>query len=149
MFLAKLSMQLQLMHALESLNYYKKDLAEMKLYWVVTEDHDEDWFVAANSKREASKWFENYEGYNPGDAFAEEILEIPDNVPSEKGWPSDELLLSVGAKFISNQTTRVVQIGERTFCEGMLEQSIREIDDNIFEMQGYGRLNGTEKTQSD
>jgi hypothetical protein len=74
----------------------------MKLYWVTTEDHDEDWFVVAPSPTEASQYYENYEGYDPGDAKAEEILDIPENVPAETGWPSEELLLEVGAKFVSS-----------------------------------------------
>ena len=121
----------------------------MKLYWVTTEDHDEDWFIVANSAEQASKFHEDSEGYNPGDACAEEILAIPDNVLSETGWPSNELLLTLGAKFISIESTRVVQIGERTFCEGLLDGIIREIDDDIFEKRGEGRLNNTKKAQSD
>lgn len=72
----------------------------MNLYWVTTEDHDEDWFVVASSPQEACKFHEDVEGYDPGDATAEEILNIPENIPAEPGWPSYELLLAVGAKFI-------------------------------------------------
>ena len=121
----------------------------MKLFWVSTEDHDEDWFITANSPKEAARFHEDAEGYNRGEAFAEEVLVIPDNVLSETGWPSDELLLSIGAKFLSNETTRVVQIGERTFTEGLLDGIIREIDDDTFEKRGEGRLNDTIKTKSD
>ena len=46
----------------------------MKLFWVTTDDHDEDWFVVASSPIEASQYFGNYEGYGPGDSNAEEIL---------------------------------------------------------------------------
>jgi hypothetical protein len=56
----------------------------MKLYWVTTEDHDEDWFIVASSPQEATQYYENMEGYDPGDAKAEEILDIPENVPVEK-----------------------------------------------------------------
>jgi hypothetical protein len=31
------------------------------------------------------------EGYNPGDAKAEKVLDIPENIPAETGWPSDEI----------------------------------------------------------
>jgi hypothetical protein len=117
----------------------------MKLYWVTTEDHDEDWFIVANSAKVASKFHEDSEGYNPGEAFAEKILVIPDDIPSKFGWPSDGLLLSIGARFISNQITRVVEIGDRKFCEGLMEESIREKDDDLFEKKGYGRLNDTKK----
>jgi hypothetical protein len=121
----------------------------MKLYWVTTADHDEDWFIVANSKKEASRLHEESEGYNPGDAFAEEIMEIPDDIPAKTGWPSDNLLLSLGASFIRVQTPRVVKIGERQFCEGLLEETIRSIDDDIFENRGYGRLNATKTRSSD
>ena len=51
----------------------------MKLYWVTTENHDEDWFIVASSPEEASKYHEKMEGYNIGDAEAEEVLDIPKN----------------------------------------------------------------------
>ena len=117
----------------------------MKLYWVTTWDHDEDWFIVAPSPTEASQYFENFEGYNPGDAEAEEILDIPENAPAETGWPSEELLLEVGAKFLLNDQTRVVEIAGRKFCEGMLEVTLNEINDDIFEEIGQTRLNKTKK----
>ena len=117
----------------------------MKLYWVTTEDHDEDWFIVASSPQEASKYHENMEGYDPGDAKAEEILGIPESVPAETGWPSDELLLAVGAKFLLNDQSRVVEIAGRKFCEGMLEATLNELNDDLFEEYGQERLNRTKK----
>jgi len=117
----------------------------MKLYWVTTEDHDEDWFVVALSAEEASKFHEDAEGYDPGDATAEEILSIPENIPAEPGWPSDELLLAVGAKFIVEDPSRVIEINGRKFSEGLLESLLNEIEDNAFEERGQGRLNKTPK----
>lgn len=117
----------------------------MKLYWVSTDDHDEDWFVVASSSIEAATYHENMEGYDPGDAEAEELLDIPENVSAEFGWPSDELLLALGAKFLINDQSRVVEISGRIFCEGLLESTIREIDDNLFEKNGQERLNKTKK----
>ncbi len=118
----------------------------MKLYWVTTEDHDEDWFLVASSSEEASKYHENMEGYEPGDAKAEKILNIPKNIPAETGWPSDELLLAVGAKFLLNDQSRVVEIAGRKFCEGMLEATLNEINDDAFEERGDERLNKTKKS---
>lgn len=117
----------------------------MKLYWVTTGDHDEDWFIVASSSDEASTYHEDMEGYEPGDAKAEEILDIPKNVPAEKGWPSDELLLAVGAKFLLNDQSRVVEIAGRKFCERMLEAILNKIDDDAFEERGDERLNKTKK----
>jgi len=32
----------------------------MKLYWVTTEDHEEDWFVVAISTKKAAKFHEDF-----------------------------------------------------------------------------------------
>ncbi|MGB5618971.1 MAG: hypothetical protein WBM78_19180 [Desulfobacterales bacterium] len=117
----------------------------MKLYWVTTEDHDEDWFVVESGSKKASRFHENMEGYNLGDATAKKVLSIPQNLLAEPGWPSDELLLALGARFIQNDQTRVVDIGGRTFCEGMLAATLNEINDDIFEEIGQKRLNKTKK----
>ena len=117
----------------------------MKLYWVTTEDHDEDWFIVASSIEEASKYHENMEGYDSGDAKAEEILDIPEDVPAETGWPSDELLFEVGAKILLNDQSRVVEIAGRKFCEGMLEATLNVINDDLFEEFGGERMNKTKK----
>ncbi len=115
----------------------------MKLYWVTTKDHDEDWFIVASNSKEAAKFHEGYEGYNPGAAHAEEILKIPENVPAEPGWPSEELLLAVGAKFIIKEQSRVGEINGRKFCEGMLQATLNEITDDAFEEHGKERMNRT------
>lgn len=118
----------------------------MKLYWVTTEDHHEDWFMVASSKKEASKLHEEFEGYNFGSARSQEVLIVPDNISVEVGWPSEEILLSVGAIFIKEEEPRIVEINGKQFAEGMLEAHIKEQDDNIFELLGEKRLNQTEKT---
>lgn len=117
----------------------------LKLYWVTTPDHHEDWFIVANSRKQAEVFHEQYEGYLEGDATAEKILVIPKNVPAEKGWPTEDVLLALGAKFLENGSARVVEINDRKFCEGLLEETIRSLSDDIFEAQGEGRLNETEK----
>ncbi len=117
----------------------------MKLYWVTTEDHDEDWFIVASSSEEASRYHEDMEGYERGDAGAEEILDIPENVPAEKGWPSDELLLALGTTFLLNDQSRVAEIAGRRFCEGLLEAALNEIRDDAFERQGDERPDKTKK----
>ena len=118
---------------------------DKKLYWVTTEDHDEDWFVVARSAKEAAKFHEDVEGYNPGDATAEMIMDIPEGISVRTGWPSDEVLQSCGASIVSDGPARVVRISGRTFSEGLMESLIRELDDDRFEAVGEGRLNKTEK----
>jgi hypothetical protein len=118
----------------------------MKLYWVTTPDHDEDWFIVASSSQAASNAHENSEGYNPGEVAAEAILDIPELVSAETGWPSEELLPSLGAEFLHDDQPRVVEIAGRTFCEGLLESRLNEIIDDAFEVRGEGRLNKSKKS---
>ena len=120
----------------------------MKLYWVTTEDHDEDWFIVATCAEEAAKLHEDMEGYDPGDATAEAIVEIPESVPAEIGWPPDEVLLAVGAKFLGDSQSRVIEIDGRKFCEGLMEETLRSLDDDMFEALGQGRVNKTKRTST-
>jgi len=46
----------------------------IKLYWVTTDDHDEDWFIFAESARHARSYHEDYEGYGKGDAHSRLIV---------------------------------------------------------------------------
>jgi hypothetical protein len=118
----------------------------MKLYWVTTEDHAEDWFVVANNAEEATTFHEDAEGYEPGDATAEMVMEIPNEIITDIGWPSDEVLRSCGANILVGGPARVVEIGNRRFCEGLMESTIRTLDDDISDALGRGRPNKTEKS---
>lgn len=118
----------------------------MKLYWVTTEDHDEDWFVVAQNAKKATRFFEDYEGYNRGDAAAQEVLSIPSEIATEPGWPDEDLLLAVGARYLHSDQTRVVEINGRTYCEGMLEATLNELTDDVFEQLGQERPNQTRKS---
>lgn len=115
----------------------------MQLYWATTEDHSEDWFIVANSAKEAAKLHEQMEGYDDGDATVELVLDIPENITVEAGWPEEELLETLGARFITRDSSRVVEIAGRKYCEGLLESTIRSLDDDVFESMGQGRVNET------
>ncbi|MBA3029107.1 MAG: hypothetical protein FP816_09905 [Desulfobacteraceae bacterium] len=119
----------------------------MKLYWVSTEDHDEDWFMVASSSEEAARLHQDMEGYDPGEAIAEEIMDIPETLECEKGWPDKELLKALGAKYLHEGDARVVEIRGRTFSEGMLESYIREASDDEFETVGEERRNKTKRAR--
>ena len=92
----------------------------MNLFWVATEDHDEDWFIVAPDAAAAARFHEDAEGYDEGDATAELICTVPQNAPSaEMGWPRDELLWACGAEFLpSPDGPRVVRIAGKIFGEG-------------------------------
>ena len=117
----------------------------MQLYWATTEDHSEDWFIVARDVREAARLHEHLEGYDEGEATAELVLDIPENISVEKGWPEEELLEALGATFVNRDSIRVVDIAGRKYCEGLLESTIRSIDDDVFESLGQGRVNETVK----
>lgn len=116
----------------------------MNLFWVTTDDHDEDWFVVARDPEEASQFYEVYEGYDEGEAMAEWVMEVPDGLVEEVGWPSHEFLQSCGAKFLREETPRVVEIAGQKFSEGMLEHTLRKLEDDKFEALGRGRPNQTD-----
>ena len=113
---------------------------------MTTGDHAEDWFVVANNAEEAATFHEDAEGYMPGDATAEMILKIPDGVMMNPGWPPHEVLRSCGAVFLAEAPARVVEIGNRRFCEGLMESAIRELDDDMFDALGEERLNETPRS---
>jgi len=117
----------------------------MDLYWVTTSDHAEDWFIVANSAEEAASFHEDAEGYDIGDATAELVTEIPDGTITDTGWPSEEVLTACGATIVADEPARVVKIGDRTFCEGLMESTIRTLDDDMFEEIGEGRPNKTSR----
>ena len=85
------------------------------------------------------------EGYDPGDAKAEMLMEIPNEIVTDIGWPSDEVLRACGANILVKNPARVVEIGNRRFCEGLMESTIRSLDDDRFETLGEGRPNKTPK----
>jgi hypothetical protein len=123
----------------------------LKLYWTVTEDHAEDWFIIASDETEAAREFEKYEGYDPGEATAEYILDIPSEMIArimedefEVGdwrWPSHDTLVALGATFIVQEPVRVVEILGTKYSEGMMDDVIRTLNDNAFESLGLGRPN--------
>ena len=78
----------------------------------------------------AERFFEEEEGYGSGEANAEEIIAMPEGDPTEIGWPSHERLTARGARILREETPRAVEIGGRTFGEGMLQGIIDELQDD-------------------
>ncbi len=52
-------------------------LTELRLFWVTTEDHDEDWFVLAPDGESACRYFEDFEGYDREDAVEDFVARVP------------------------------------------------------------------------
>lgn len=114
------------------------------LYWAWTVDHDEDWFIVAKSSYDAARGHEEAEGYDVGDARSYHVVNVPEGVKAEDGWPSDELLIACGGEIVRGKQPRVVRFGEKTYTEGALDAEITRIWDDQLEAQGMGRPNGTE-----
>ena len=57
-------------------------------------------------------------------------MEIPNELITDTGWPSDEVLKSCGAKIFVRGPACVVEIGSRRFSEGLTESTIRALNDD-------------------
>ncbi len=118
----------------------------VNLYWVTTDDHDEDWFILAKTRRAAESYHIEYEGYEPGDARAELILRtgadpIPGPIPRHAQL---EDLQKLGFEILNaDPNGRSVRRNGRTFLEGHLESMVAEVRDDVHEAMGKGRPWGT------
>lgn len=120
------------------------------LYWVWTDDHDEDWFIVATSEEEAAELFEDAEDYDEGEAEAEFVCVIPEKCQAlvDGFWPALELLEACGGKVMRRDSPRVVKFGERVYTEGLLDSVIDTVQDNMAEDNGMGRPHGTKRDDS-
>src|SRR5205823_5595168 len=88
------------------------------LYWVTTKDHDEDWFILAASRKSAAEFFENAEGYSPGDATAIFLETLPAKRVFEEGYATYSLVRQLGYKKISKNRLSLYRKRGKTFLEG-------------------------------
>jgi hypothetical protein len=118
----------------KKLNLPKKT-KKLKLYWCETDDHDEDWFVLARNEDDATEFFEEFEGFDEGEAKATFVCELP---ASELGryrgtaWPNNDTLVACGGEFLPLVTqdgadairamvgsgSRVVRLNGNVYAEG-------------------------------
>jgi hypothetical protein len=99
------------------------------LYWAYTDDHDEDWFVFAESAKIARAFHEDYEGYNRGDARARLIVSdvhfeqlMNGTTPCHAQIPE---LLQLNFEIVgTDPDRRAVQLNGKVFVEGMLESLV-------------------------
>jgi hypothetical protein len=102
---------------------------QIRLYWVTTADHDEDWFIFAESARQARAYHEDYEGYDKGDAHSRLIVSNVTLKEFQNGTPPCHAqfqdLFQIGfqdAGTIPNR--RRVRFNGEIFREGILESII-------------------------
>ena len=102
---------------------------QIKLYWVTTADHDEDWFLFSKSARQARSFHENYEGYGVGDARARLIVRDVRLTKFMNGEPPchaqmRELLALGFTDAGSVPDRRKVRFEGKTYTEGILESLV-------------------------
>jgi len=102
---------------------------QIKLYWVTTADHDEDWFIFAESARQARSYHEHYEGHAKGASRARLIVSDVTLKEFMNGTPpchaQFEDLVQIGCQSsgsISNR--RRAGLNGEIFREGILEAII-------------------------
>ncbi len=103
-----------------------------------------------SDSRSAASYHVEYEGYDPGDAHAERIMRVPDDLlkgplPRHAQIPDlKKLRFQIGSGV---RYTRIVSLRDGSFMEGATEQMVRTADDNVSEAQGEGRPNQTRRPQ--
>src|ERR1700692_4069768 len=122
--------------------------APINLYWVTTDENEEDWFIFARPRRAAASFHENYEGYNTYDASARTILSNVQLVKYVNGPPpchaQIEDLRALCFEIVdSPKFERAVRFGGELFVEGCMQALVMATHDDLFEASGKGRPNGT------
>ncbi|HZL26069.1 MAG TPA: hypothetical protein VFC39_06020 [Acidobacteriaceae bacterium] len=125
----------------------------IKLYWVTTEDHGEDWFILATTRPSAASYHVLYEGYNIHDASARVIVANAHLASYVDGPPPChahiEDLEALGFEIVDGSShQRVVRYKGETFVEGVIESLVREAHDNQLEAIGEGRPNLTKRSST-
>lgn len=94
------------------------------LFWVKTRDHHEDCFVVSDSTRHAREFFELSEGYNPRDAKAELLEQVPPHLCSAEGYASHQLLRKLGYRVVNKERPVIFSKKGRTFVCGSINYTI-------------------------
>jgi hypothetical protein len=104
----------------------------ISLYWVQTPDHREDWLVYACSSRQAREFFEEYEGYSPGDAKASLVCAVDDNSVVIPSWVDHEDLSRFGVKAVHEDYPEVYERGGVRYRKGCITYEVyTALTDNI------------------
>ena len=106
---------------------YMASNKQVRLYWVTTADHVEDWFIFAESARSARAYHEHYKGYSKGDAHSRLIVSDVTLKEFQNGTPPynaqfQDLVGFENAGTIPNR--RGVKFNGEIFREGILEAII-------------------------
>jgi hypothetical protein len=132
-------------------NAMKPQNRTINLYWVSTEDHREDWFVLATTRRAAASFHERYEEYSTYAASARMII-ADAHLPKYANGPPPchaqiQELEALGFQTVADGPLRGAMGYEgEAFAEGFVEALIMEAHDNQAEVAGKGRPKRTKRT---
>jgi hypothetical protein len=100
----------------------------VRLYWATTADHDEDWFIFAESARQARAYHEHYEGYDKGDANSRLIVSDVTLKQFMNGTPPCHAqfqdLFQIGFKNAGSPNRSRAGLNGEIFRDGILEAII-------------------------
>ena len=110
----------------------------INLYWVTTQDHDEDWFIFARTPRSAAAFHERYEGYNTHDAKAHLVVAQAILPNYEHGPPPCHAqipdLIALGFEVAGGKPQqRGVRFNGKLYIEGNLQSLVVQCQDKIRE----------------
>jgi hypothetical protein len=124
----------------------------MKLYWVETIDHGEDWFIAATDENHATKIFSEELGFDivADKVCAQFICDFPNSEkPVEPGFCDNDDILRCGGEFIDFHDqdllahvtpeflhqvageTRIVRFAQGVFMEGNILRVALQIEGKL------------------
>ena len=116
----------------------------MKLFWMESFDHGEDWFVVAPTASAAMTFFADFEGYDivNDEISAQFVCDLPPELGFlETDFPDEEVIAACGGEMVLfddhdikphyddkvlamiGAETRVVKIGETIYVEGNVARS--------------------------
>jgi hypothetical protein len=118
------------------------------LYWVTTDDHDEDWFIFARTPRIAASYHENYEGYDTGDAKADLVIARVELQRYEQGPPPCHAqiadLITLGFEVVGGDPhQRSVRFDGELYVEGHLQALLIQATHKLRKVQNIRRSKGT------
>ena len=106
----------------------KKTDESAHLYWVITPDHEEDWFTFACSKQSAERFREHHAACTDRGAIATPIIEdVPLDASSLSELPRHAQIADLkllGFEIIDGSHKRAVRLDNLLFIEGGLQSLI-------------------------
>ncbi len=108
----------------------KRRRPKLKLYWCSAPCHCEDWFVIGRSLVSARRWFEDFNGFDRGEADAQYLCDAPAQLQHDGDFrygPSALLedadaLRACGVRFLNAEVPMVAEFEGRRFVQGMFPE---------------------------